>query len=68
MSWFVAAILILLVSLALNLGLLTYSMYALLAVMLVSRFLTLRWTEDLYSERTCNRLEANVGDKICNRL
>ena len=47
MKWYLGAILLLLVGLVLQLGLLVYSMYALLAVLIVSRFLTREWTENV---------------------
>jgi len=64
MNWLVGAILILLLALIFNFGLLAYAMYALLGVLLVSRFLTKNWAESLTAERECNRLTANVGDSV----
>ncbi|MCO6453964.1 MAG: DUF58 domain-containing protein [Pirellulaceae bacterium] len=62
--WYVGALLLLLIALVFNLGLLAYAMYALLAVLLVSRFLTRWWVEGLGAERTCDRLTAEVGDQV----
>src|SRR3954451_12018565 len=39
-------------------------MYALLAVMLVSRVISRTWIENLAAQRECNRLSANIGDRI----
>src|SRR5256885_11260686 len=64
MRWYFGAILLLLVGLALGLSLLTYAMYALLGVMLVSRGLSRMWITNVAAERECNRLSANVGDRI----
>ena len=64
MNWLVAAVLILIIALALDLGLLMYAMYALLAVLLVSRQLTKLWAESLSATRECNRLTADVGDTV----
>lgn len=64
MKWFAAVVLILLVALALGLGLLAYAMYALLGVMLVSRWLARHWTQSLSALRECNRYSANVGDTV----
>jgi uncharacterized repeat protein (TIGR01451 family) len=64
MNWFVAAILILLLALIFDFGLLAYAMYALLAVLVVSRYLTRVWAEGLAAERECNRLTANIGDTV----
>lgn len=64
MNWFVGAILLLLLALILDFGLLAYAMYVLLGVMLVSRFLTRNWAENLSADRECNRLTAEIGDSV----
>lgn len=64
MNWLVGAALILLLSLIFDLGLLAYAMYALLSVLLVSRYLTRHWADSLVASRECNRLTANVGEQV----
>ena len=64
MRWYFGAILILAIALAFNLGLLAYAMYALLGVMITSRFLTRKWADSVSARRECNRLSANVGDTV----
>ena len=64
MNWLVSAALILLLSLIFDLGLLAYAMYALLGILLASRFLTKNWAESLTADRECNRLTADVGDAV----
>lgn len=64
MKWFLGALLLLAVALAFDLGLLAYAMYALLGVMVVSRFLARSWSENLRATRECNRLAANIGDTV----
>jgi uncharacterized protein (DUF58 family) len=64
MKWFLGASLLLVVSLVFNLGLLAYAMYALLGVMLVSRFLARTWSENLSATRECNRLAAYIGESV----
>lgn len=64
MKWYLGAIGLLLVALVFNLGLMAYAMYALLGVMVVSRFLARSWAESLDAERECNRFSANVGDMV----
>lgn len=64
MSWLVGAVLLLLICLALQLGMLAYAMYVLIAVVLLSRLLTNRWGASLDAERECSQLEARVGDKV----
>jgi uncharacterized repeat protein (TIGR01451 family) len=64
MRWFLGSLLLLSLALALQLGLLAYAMYALLGVMLLSRFLARSWAENLTATRECNRLSANVGETV----
>ena len=63
MRWYLGAILLLVAGLVFNLGLLVYAMYALLGVMLVSRYLARQWIENVSATRECNRLTAQIGDK-----
>ena len=62
MRWALGAIALLLVGYALDLGLLVYAMYALLGVMLVSRFVAREWVDNLSAERECTHLTAEMGD------
>jgi len=64
MKWVVGSLLILLLALAFDLGLLAYSMYALLGIMAVSHVLSRSWAESLVASRRCNTLKANVGDRV----
>lgn len=64
MIWPAAIVLILIVALIFRLGLLMYAMYALLGILLVSRYLTYRWAAALRASRECNRLTAEEGDEI----
>lgn len=64
MRWFVGTVLLLAVALYFELGLLAYAMYALLGVMLASRVLSRVWIENVAADRECNRLSANVGDRV----
>ena len=64
MRWYLGAIVLLAAALALNLGLLAYAMYALLGVMITSRYLTRQWAENVSAQRECNRLSADVGDTV----
>lgn len=64
MRWIIAAILILLVALTFQMGLLAYAMYALIGVILISRWTTKAWATSLDAKRTCNQYEANVGQTI----
>ncbi len=51
MKWYAGAILVLCVALVFQLGLLAYAMYALLAMLTISRFLARAWTENLSATR-----------------
>ena len=64
MKWFVGALLILIAALILESGLLAYSMYVLLGVMVVSHFLARAWTGHLTATRVCNRDTAEVGETV----
>src|SRR5574339_276383 len=64
MIWWAGVVLLLAIAVLFDMGLLAYAMYVLLAVMLVSRFLTRRWTESLVAKRECNRKEAEIGQTV----
>lgn len=67
-SWLVGILLLLLLALAFQLGMVAYAIYVLLAVMLISRFLSARWGDALDANRECSRLEASVGDEVAVRV
>lgn len=64
MKWFVAVLLLLTVALSLGLSLPAYAMYALLSVMLVSRWMARAWVNNLSALRECNRYSVNEGDTV----
>ena len=64
MSWLGAAIVILIVALSLQLGMVAYGMYALVGLILVSRFMTGRWSESLVAERELSKATAETGDVV----
>src|SRR5688572_19724228 len=64
MKWWAGAILLLVIAILFGMDLLAYAMYVLLAVMIVSRFVTRNWAESLAATRECNRLAAEVGDNV----
>jgi uncharacterized repeat protein (TIGR01451 family) len=64
MKWLLGAALVLVLALIFDLGLLAYAMYALIGVMLVSRYLARAWSERLKAERECNKLTANIGENV----
>jgi uncharacterized repeat protein (TIGR01451 family) len=64
MTWWLAAVLILLAALLLETGLLAYAMYVLLGVLLVSRFLARGWVGNLDASRRCDRETAEVGETV----
>jgi uncharacterized protein (DUF58 family) len=63
MKWFLGAAVLLVIGLALDLGLLVYAMYALLGVVLVSRYLARQWIDALEAARDSSRASAEIGDK-----
>ncbi|MFT7642959.1 MAG: hypothetical protein ACI9G1_004722, partial [Pirellulaceae bacterium] len=64
MTWIIITILLILVSLVLDLGLLTYTLYVLLAVLLLGRLLTRFWVSGLTAVRVCDRKFAEIGDVV----
>lgn len=64
MKWIVGALAFLAIALVFRLSLLVYSMYVLLALLVLSRFLARRWIEGLSAERECNRSTAEIGDTV----
>lgn len=64
MRWLVAAIFLLLIALAFDFGLLAYAMYALLGVMVLSRWLADSWSAHLTATRETNRDRVEIGDTI----
>ena len=64
MKWILGVLLLLIVGIVFRLGLLVYAMYALLGVLLVSRYLARQWIENLAAERRCSGATAEVGDKV----
>jgi len=64
MKWYLGAAALLLLALVLQLSLLAYAMYVLLALLVVSRLLARSWVESVTAERECNRLNAEVGDTV----
>jgi uncharacterized repeat protein (TIGR01451 family) len=64
MRWFVAVLVILLVALILDSGLLAFSMYVLLALLFVTRYLSRSWIGHLSATRKCNKSTAEIGDKV----
>ncbi|MCO6046876.1 DUF58 domain-containing protein [Aeoliella sp. ICT_H6.2] len=64
MRWIVGALILLLVAVTFRLGLLAYSMYALLATIALSRFFANRWSGDLQAQRQMNATQVGVGAKV----
>lgn len=64
MRWYLGAALLLAFALLLGLGWLAYTMYALVGVMVVSRWLARSWASHLHAQRECNRTVVNVADTV----
>ncbi|MDG1872681.1 MAG: DUF58 domain-containing protein [Mariniblastus sp.] len=64
MKWIVASILLLFVAMALNLTLLVYAMYAIIAILVISKWITNRWTQAVEAERVCDTSMAKIGDFV----
>lgn len=64
MKWFIATILLAILAMVLNLSLLVYAIYALLAILLISRWLTRQWTDSVEAERVCPSSSVRIGAEI----
>src|SRR5437016_1219705 len=64
MKWWAGAILLLIVAILFGFDLLAYAMYVLLAVMIVSRFVSRNWAESLSAVRECNQSQAEIGQNV----
>jgi uncharacterized protein (DUF58 family) len=62
--WILASLAILAIALVFGLGLLAYSMYTLLGLIFVSRFLAAAWGKNIFAERTPSLKEIEVGEMI----
>jgi uncharacterized protein (DUF58 family) len=64
MKWLLGAAALLIIGLVFQLGLLVYAMYALLGVLLVSRYLAWEWTGHLSASRSCDLDSVQVGESV----
>jgi uncharacterized protein (DUF58 family) len=62
MRWLIGAVVLLIVAIAFDLGLLAYSMYALIGVILVSRLMVNVWSGNLTAKRELSREKLKIGD------
>jgi uncharacterized protein (DUF58 family) len=64
MKWFLSVILLLVVAWYFQLGLLVFSAYAVLGLILLSRGLSFLWTRQLGADRTATAAVCEIGDKL----
>lgn len=64
MRWYLAALFIMAVALSFGLGLVAYSMYVLLGLLLVSRWMASQGVEQITAAREMDRDTAEVGDDV----
>jgi uncharacterized protein (DUF58 family) len=64
MKWYAGALVLLALALVLQMGLLAYAMYVLLALLLISRAVARQWSESLSATRQCHRLSAEIGESV----
>jgi uncharacterized protein (DUF58 family) len=64
MRWYIAVILILLAALLLDAGLLAYSMYVLLGLLLLTRFLARSWINNLSATRACTPARSSESAEV----
>jgi uncharacterized protein (DUF58 family) len=68
MKWFLGAALLLLAALLLESGLLSYAMYVLLGLLVLSRLLARNWIAHVSAARACDRMTAEIGDSVSVRV
>ena len=64
MKWIVAAIALFFLALAFNLGLLVYAIYALMAVVIVAKLVTSRWSQSVRGRKGISRTRASIGETV----
>ncbi|HZT79021.1 MAG TPA: DUF58 domain-containing protein, partial [Gemmataceae bacterium] len=64
MKWYLGAALLLLAALVLDSGLLAYSTYVLLGLLILTRLLARSWMEGLSATRKCSAAVAEIGDRV----
>ena len=64
MKWIVAAIAMLVLAFAFDLGLLVYAVYCLVAIFIAARYVTSRWSGHLVATRTVSATKAKIGDVV----
>src|SRR5450756_3214107 len=64
MKWILGTLAVLILGLALQLSFLVYAMYVLLGILLLSRFFTRAWTENLEVGRQAGREIFEIGESI----
>ena len=68
MKWIFATLGLLVLGLILKLSLLIYAMYVLLGVLLLSRFFTRVWTEQIDARRFCNEEVLEIGASVESKV
>lgn len=64
MKWIIGTLGMLLISLAFELDLLVYAMYALLGLLLFSRYFAGQWGNKLYARRVCRQSTVEIGETV----
>lgn len=64
MLWIFVGLIALIIAYVLDMGLLIYAIYAVAAVILLSRWMTRQWADNLNGQRHCDRLVAEVGEVV----
>ncbi len=64
MKWILATILLAVLAMILNISLLVYAIYTLLAILLISHWVTRQWSTSVKAERVCPSQSAEIGGEI----
>ena len=63
-KWILAALVVLLLAYVFDMGLLIYAMYAVIGIMVVSRFLSGNWVDHVVAVRKCDQLSLEEGEML----
>ena len=64
MKWILLALVALLIAYVFDMGLLVYAIYAFAGILLVSRYISSRWLDNIVATRICDALTIEEGDRV----
>jgi uncharacterized protein (DUF58 family) len=64
MKWFFLSLIVLLIAYVFDMGLLIYAMYAFIAILFISKFITSNWVDHVSATRHCDQLAIEEGETV----